>query len=95
MLPFEVQAGMDIRNFRKAYGRNLAIIGGLDKRALTGDPVAMAQELDAKLPAMLAGGGYIPCLDHTVPPDVTLADFRMYIDHVRARAEHFPAGVDA
>ena len=30
MLPFEVQAGMDIRAFRKAYGRNLAIIGGLD-----------------------------------------------------------------
>ena len=95
MLPFEVQAGMDIRAFRKAYGRNLAIVGGIDKRALTGDPAAMAQELDAKLPAMLAGGGYIPCLDHTVPPDVTLADFCMYIDRVRARAEHFPAGVDA
>ena len=86
---------MDIRAFRKAYGRNLAIVGGIDKRALTGDPAAMAQELDAKLPAMLAGGGYIPCLDHTVPPDVTLADFRMYIDRVRARAEHLPAGVDA
>ena len=55
----------------------------------------MAQELDAKLPSMLAGGGYIPCLDHTVPPDVTLADFRMYLDHVRAHAEVFPAGADS
>ena len=90
MLPFEVQAGMDVREFRRKYGRNLAIVGGLDKRALVGDEAAMAQELE-KAAEMLGYDGYIPCLDHTVPPDVSLAQFRDYVIRLRACAER--AGV--
>jgi uroporphyrinogen decarboxylase len=86
MLPFEVQAGMDVRRFRQQYGKNLAIIGGLDKRALAAGKTATDNELALHLQPMLAQGGYIPCLDHTAPPDVSLANFRYYIERVREMA---------
>lgn len=85
MLPFEVQAGMDVRAFRRQYGANLAIIGGLDKRALARGRAAIDEELSQRLPPMLTGGGYIPCLDHTCPPDIRLADFQYFLQQVRGR----------
>jgi uroporphyrinogen decarboxylase len=83
MLPFEVQSGMDVREFRKYYGHNLAIIGGLDKRVLPLGPAAIEHELKLRMVPMLAEGGYIPCLDHTAPPNVNLVNFKTYINKVR------------
>jgi uroporphyrinogen decarboxylase len=83
MLPFEVQAGMDIRIFRNKYGKNLAIIGGVDKRLLGDDMNAMDVELSEKVIPVLKSGGYIPCLDHTVPPNVSLGNFQQYLDLMR------------
>ena len=87
MLPFEVQSGMDVRQFQKQYGRNLAIIGGLDKRVLPLGSSAIQDELRLRMVPMLTGGGYIPCLDHTAPPDVSLHNFSTYIQSVRALAK--------
>ena len=84
MLPFEVQAGMDVRYLRQQYGGDLAIVGGLDKRALALGPKAVQQEIDAKVPDMLSQGGFIPCLDHTAPPDVSLSSFRHFLQTLRA-----------
>lgn len=83
MLPFEVQAGMDIRHFRQKYGKNLAIIGGIDKRLLVnmGDPLKV--EIEQKVLPLIKEGGYIPCLDHTVPPDVSLGNFSDYLALLR------------
>jgi uroporphyrinogen decarboxylase len=92
MLPFEVQAGMDVRAFRRLYGTNLAIIGGLDKRALIGGPEDLDGEVRGKLATMLEAGGYIPALDHTVPPDVPLAAFREYVHRARATAAEMSRG---
>jgi hypothetical protein len=83
MLPFEVQAGMDIREFRRLYGNNLAIIGGLDKRVLPLGRAAIQAELNSRMPLLLKSGGYIPALDHTVPPDVSLENFRAYLEIIR------------
>lgn len=83
MLPFEVQAGMDIRAFRREYGRELAMIGGLDKRTLALGRKEIEEELEIHMRPVLETGGYIPCLDHTVPPNVRLADFRTYLSCVR------------
>ncbi len=83
MLPFEVQSGMDVRMFRRQYGKSLAMMGGLDKRLLVDAGPALVDELRAKVPLMLASGGYIPALDHTVPPDVSLENFRFYLECLR------------
>jgi hypothetical protein len=34
LYPFEVQAGMDVRQVRRQYGQDLRLWGGVDKRGL-------------------------------------------------------------
>jgi uroporphyrinogen decarboxylase len=66
-LPFEVQAGNDILQFRRQYP-DLGIWGGLDKRALADSKAAVDEEID-RAEAMLKLGRYVPGFDHLVPPD--------------------------
>ena len=82
LMPFEVQAGMDVVTIRKSYP-SLGIMGGIGKRALARDRASIKAEVDRVVPPMLQAGGYIPTLDHTVPPDVSLAHFQYYLDCVR------------
>ncbi|MFO7612921.1 MAG: uroporphyrinogen decarboxylase family protein [Clostridia bacterium] len=81
--PFEVQAGMDIVKIRRQYGEAFVIIGGLDKKTLAVGREAIKNEVDLKVPFMLSRKGYIPMLDHTVPPDVPYENFRCFLDYVR------------
>jgi hypothetical protein len=83
LLPFEVQSGMDIREVRKKYGRNLVIEGGLDKRVLALDKCAIRDEVESKVPFLLKEGGYVPAIDHYVPPDVSLENFEYFLQLVR------------
>jgi uroporphyrinogen decarboxylase len=83
IFPFEVQADNDILEYRKQYGKQLAIMGGIDKRALFGSKDEIEAEVLRKVPAMLASGGYVPGLDHVVPPEVSLENFRYYLKRVR------------
>jgi hypothetical protein len=83
MLPFEVQAGMDVRQFRNQYGKSLAMIGGIDKRLLVNAGESLIDEIEQKVLPLIEYGGYIPCLDHTVPPDVSLEHFTYYISLLR------------
>jgi len=82
MEPFEVQAGMDIREVRKQYPK-LIIHGGLDKRALAVDKAAIDAELEAKLPYMFENKGYLPAIDHIVPPDVPIENWLYFLEKVR------------
>lgn len=83
-LPFEVQAGMDIRDVRRRYGKRIVIEGGLDKRVLAQDAAAIRAEVESKVPQLLREGGYLPAIDHNVPPDVPLANFEYFLECVRA-----------
>jgi uroporphyrinogen decarboxylase len=84
MLPFEVQAGMDIREVRNNFP-DLIINGGIDKREFyegkTKDE--MKKEIMDKVPFMLERGGYIPAFDHDVPPEVSLENFNFFLELVR------------
>lgn len=82
MLPFEVQAGMDIRKVRENFP-DLVIMGGIDKMALFSDEESIRREVSEKVPFMLERGGYIPSIDHNVPPDVSLSNFEKYIEILR------------
>jgi len=69
-LPFEVQAGNDMIEYRRIWPR-LGMIGGLDKNVIadSAPEQAMHRELD-KMEKLLASGGYIPGFDHLIPPNV-------------------------
>ena len=77
LYPMEVAAGMDVVEVRKKYP-NLQIMGGIDKRVLAKGRNEIDEELKRKITFMLKRGGYIPCVDHAVPPDVPLENFVYY-----------------
>ena len=82
LMPFEVQAGMDVTQIRRDFP-TLGIMGGLDKRSLAQTPGAIRREVDRVLSRFGNDGGFIPTLDHTVPPNVSLRNFQFYLECVR------------
>ena len=78
--PLEQASGMDPVRLRKKFGRDLALCGGIDKRELAKGREAIDRELAAKIPPLLEQGGFIPHVDHTVPPDVPYPDFMYYLE---------------
>ena len=76
--PMEVAAHNDIVEYRRLYGRQMAYRGGIDKRAIAAGGDIMRAELMRVVPPLLAEGGFIPCCDHGVPPDISLQNFTEY-----------------
>jgi len=88
--PLEAAAYMDPVETRKKYGEELALYGGIDKRELSRDKKAIDREVERKiLPLMELGGGYVPTVDHTVPPDVPLENFIYYLELKHEIAERW------
>ena len=75
--PMERNAGMDVAVLREEYGRELLMHGGVDKTALAQGPEAIDAELERCVPVALEGG-YIPTVDHSLPPDISYANFQYY-----------------
>jgi len=67
---------------RREYGRDLLMIGGIDKLALMRDRKAIEDEVISKVPYLISQGGYIPTVDHRVPPDVPFANYLCYLELV-------------
>jgi len=83
LFPLEVQAGMNAVEERQKHGKNLLLIGNIDKRALIRGRTAIDKELQAKLPHLAEEGGYIPCLDHLVPADVSFDNYVYYVGQLK------------
>lgn len=79
--PFEVQAGNDVRAYRRKYPE-LGIVGGLDKRALAVGPEAIDREVD-RARDMVREGRYVPAFDHLIPPDVPWVNFKYAAEQIR------------
>jgi hypothetical protein len=75
--PVEPTGRMDPVALRRQYPR-LAMMGGIDKYTLLKGPQAIDAELEGKLPALIAAGGYVIALDHRIPNGVTLESYRHY-----------------
>lgn len=80
--PIERAAGMDPMRLRSRFGRELRLLGGIDKRAMIVGPEAIDAELAHVLP-LLKEGGYIPWCDHHVPPDVPLEHYLHYVARMK------------
>jgi len=81
--PLEVASGMDGIALRKKYDKEIILGGNIDKRVFLKGKDAIREEVMSKVPYLVETGGYFPCLDHVVPPDVTLEGFRYYINLLR------------
>ena len=63
---------------REQYGRDLRMIGGIDKHVIRQGEAAIREELKPLQP-LAAAGGYLPMPDHRIPPDCSLEQFRTYL----------------
>ncbi len=87
--PLEVKAGMDLVELKREYGKDLAFMGGIDVRVMSApDPAAVEREIATKLTLAKVGGGYIYHSDHSVPNDVSFAQYRRVLDLVRKYGQY-------
>ena len=77
--PFEVQCGMDVNKVRQEYGTDLRIWNGIDKRCAAIGKQAIDNEL-SRVEQLVRQGGYIPGLDHSVPPDVSYHNYVYFME---------------
>ncbi len=79
--PIEVKAGMDLLRLKKHFGDRIALIGGMDERVLeTNDFKAVESELCRKVPAAMAGSGYVLQVDHSVSSNVKYETYRFFVE---------------
>jgi uroporphyrinogen decarboxylase len=77
----EVKAGMDLVQLKRDYGDRIAFMGGLDVRTMVAnDRDAIRAELESKLPAAMAGGGYCLHSDHSIPDQVDYQTYKYFVD---------------
>jgi hypothetical protein len=79
--PCEIAAGSDPVMLRRKHP-DIALMGGLDKRAIASGREEVDAEL-ARVRPLLKEGGYIPMLDHFVPPDVSYETYLYYVERRR------------
>jgi len=80
--PLEVAAGNDALKLRKKFGKDLIMIGNIDKRALARGKREIDEELD-KVRELLRLGGYFPNVDHHIPPDVPYVNVKYLFDEIK------------
>lgn len=77
MFPLEA-AHTNIYELREKFGQRVLLMGGVNKLSLMEGRAAIDREI-RRLSPLLEQGGYIPTVDHRVPPEVSLANYRYYL----------------
>ena len=91
LIPCWLESGIDILfpievgtwkaspvDLRRKFGRQLRMIGGVDKHVIVRGEPEIRAELSS-LRELAAEGGYIPLPDHRIPPDCSVEQFRTYV----------------
>ena len=79
LYPLEVKSCVHPGILLDEYGKELRIIGGVDKMKLAEGPAAIKTYLES-LEKYVARGGFIPIVDHHCPPNVTPQNYLYYLD---------------
>jgi hypothetical protein len=90
LYPMEVQSGMDVSKIRKQFP-GLLMGGGIDKKALARTKADIDKEVQ-KAEFVLKTGGYIPFVDHVVPPDVSWENFKYYRNNLNLLIDKYGNG---
>ncbi len=77
--PIERAADFHPLEIRKKFGKSLRLWGGVDKRVLTQSHGKIRAHLREMIP-LIEEGGFIPTVDHLIPPDVSWDNFRYYME---------------
>ena len=81
MFPIEVGTWeANIAPWREKYGKDLRGIGGMDKRVFAASDRSEIDKEIERLKPLVALGGYIPCVDHRIPPDAIWENVQYFCD---------------
>ncbi|MBN1349663.1 hypothetical protein JXJ21_09655 [candidate division KSB1 bacterium] len=78
MFPLEA-AHTDSIKIREEYGKDVLLIGAVNKVELSKGKESIDREVE-RLAPLVDEGGFIPTVDHRVPPDVSLKNYRYYLE---------------
>jgi uroporphyrinogen decarboxylase len=81
--PIESKANMDLLELKRGYGDTLVLMGGVDFERVAEGPRQAEEEIRLKVGRAKEGGGYIYHSDHSVPPKVSLAEYKHVLDLVK------------
>mgnify|MGYP000925802835 FL=1 len=79
LFPFEVNGCSHPGELLNEYGKDLRIMGGVDKIKLKEGKKAIDEYMETLVP-LVERGGYIPFCDHRCPPDVSPENYLYYLD---------------
>lgn len=79
LFPFEVNGCSHPAELLNEYGKELRIMGGVNKIEMAKGPDAIKAYLESLVP-LVERGGYIPFCDHRCPPNVKEEDYIYYLD---------------
>ena len=82
MFPLEVHSNSNPVKFRRRFGRDCKLLGGVNKMKLIEGRKTIDGEL-ARLAPLVEEGGFIPHVDHRCPPDVTYLNYQYYLERKR------------
>ena len=83
MFPIEVGTwNASIKPWREKYGKAIRGVGGANKTILARDYDAIDEEIE-RLKPLVDLGGFIPCLDHRIPPDAKWKNVQYYCDKMK------------
>ena len=77
--PIEIMAGNDMLRLRNELGHDMSFMGGIDKTKIARGGKILEREFESKVPQLIEDGGYIPCCDHGIPPDVSYRNYCYFI----------------
>jgi uroporphyrinogen decarboxylase len=79
LFPYEVHSCCHPVELAAEYGKDLRILGGVDKMQLARGPEAIKAYLESLVP-LVERGGFIPFCDHRCPPNVKQEYYLFYLD---------------
>jgi len=85
--PLERASDMDAIRLRKKYGKNLIMIGNVDKRNLAKGKSEIDHEV-GRIRVLLKDGGYFPGCDHHIPPDVPYENIVYFLNEVHKLSDY-------
>jgi uroporphyrinogen decarboxylase len=86
--PLEAKAGLDVVDLRRRFGHRIAFCGNMDAGLwATGTREELRRAVLTKLNAA-KGGGYIFQSDHSVPDNISPANYEFVLNLVRERGRY-------
>jgi len=73
-----MSARMEYSSLRREYGKDVALIGGIDCTALNRGEDAVRRAVEETVPPLLAGGRYLPCLNDRPRDNTPFPMYRFY-----------------